>query len=98
MGFGERDECGPPVIFDRGWLWRGFGGCDEDSSIQRMIEEKERSMNLLDLVTRDTRLRRMASTHGGEYAGPCPFCGGRDRFRVWPNMAHPRYWCRVCRK
>src|SRR5437764_15116888 len=55
-------------------------------------------MNLLDFVTRDTGLRRMASTHGGEYAGPCPFCGGRDRFRVWPNMAQPRYWCRVCRK
>jgi DNA primase len=30
--------------------------------------------------------------------GACPFCGGEDRFRVWPN--HPtgkgRFWCRVC--
>ncbi len=55
-------------------------------------------MNLLELLTRDTRLRRMASTHGGEYAGPCPFCGGRDRFRVWPNVPRPRYWCRGCGK
>ena len=55
-------------------------------------------MNLLELLIRDIRLRRMASTHGGEYAGPCPFCGGRDRFRVWPNAPRPRYWCRGCGK
>src|SRR5918911_531970 len=29
-----------------------------------------------------------------EYAGPCPFCGGRDRFRVQP--AKGRWWCRGC--
>lgn len=29
-----------------------------------------------------------------EYAGPCPSCGGRDRFRVWPGKG--RYWCRGC--
>lgn len=41
-----------------------------------------------------------ATTRGGEYGLPCPFCGdGRDRFRVWPN--EPKggsYWCRQCRK
>lgn len=26
-----------------------------------------------------------------EYAGPCPWCGGEDRFRVW-NQGN--YWCR----
>lgn len=26
------------------------------------------------------------STRGEEWAGPCPVCGGRDRFRVWPNQ------------
>ena len=51
------------------------------------------------LIERDTALRYVAHTNGGEYAGPCPFCGtGDDRFRVWPD--HPdgrgRYWCRVC--
>jgi len=45
-------------------------------------------------------LKRVAGASGGEWAGPCPWCGGRDRFRVWPN--HPsgdiggRYFCRGC--
>lgn len=43
-------------------------------------------------------LQRAGSTSGGEYAGPCPWCGGEDRFRVWPE--HPsgtgRWWCRRC--
>ena len=38
--------------------------------------------NLLALISLDTDLKRIASTGGGEYAGPCPFCGGRDRFQV----------------
>ena len=29
-----------------------------------------------------------------EYAGPCPFCGGEDRFRVWLDKSN--YWCRSC--
>ena len=52
--------------------------------------------DLLALIGRDTELRRVASTHGGEYAGPCPWCGGRDRFRVWPERG--RWWCRQCDK
>lgn len=52
------------------------------------------SVDLLGLIGRDVKLRRVASTNGGEYAGPCPFCGGRDRFRVWP--ARGRFWCRKC--
>lgn len=39
-------------------------------------------------------LRKVAGTQGGEYAGPCPFCGGRDRFRVQPE--HGRWYCRQC--
>lgn len=53
---------------------------------------------LLDLIGKDVEVRRVASCKGGEFAGPCPFCGGRDRFRVWPE--HPigrgRFWCRGC--
>jgi len=45
-------------------------------------------------LERDTPLRKVAATHGGEYAGPCPFCGGEDRFRVWPEEG--RFWCRQC--
>src|SRR3974390_3094964 len=43
-------------------------------------------------------LKRVSSTSGGEYAGPCPFCGGNDRFRVWPEHKGGRYWCRGCQK
>jgi len=50
--------------------------------------------NLLDLVGRDTHLKRVSTTDGGEYAGPCPFCGGTDRFRVKPGRG--RWWCRQC--
>jgi hypothetical protein len=53
-------------------------------------------MNLFELISRDVQLRKVASTHGGEYAGPCPKCGGRDRLRVWPHAKTPRFWCRQC--
>lgn len=56
-------------------------------------------MNLLDMLSFDgSTLRKVATTHGGEYAGPCPFCGGNDRFRVWPQQDDGRYWCRGCGK
>lgn len=50
---------------------------------------------ILDLVS---GLRRTGATAGGEYAGPCPWCGGADRFRVWPQhpSGHARWWCRQC--
>jgi hypothetical protein len=45
---------------------------------------------------------------GAEWAGPCPVCGGDDRFRVWPNQeggeaakkagAVGKWWCRQCDK
>ncbi len=53
-------------------------------------------MKFLDLISRDTRLKKVASKDGGEYACPCLWCGGRDRFRVWPNRERPGYWCRQC--
>ncbi|MBT4498511.1 MAG: hypothetical protein HOC74_12350 [Gemmatimonadetes bacterium] len=57
-----------------------------------------RDMNLLDLIGQDIPLVRAAATHGGEYAGPCFICGGKDRFRFWPS--HPdgkgKFWCRQC--
>jgi DNA primase len=55
-------------------------------------------LNILDLLQADgLDVRRVASTNGGEYAGPCPFCGGNDRFCVWPEQGdNGRYWCRQC--
>ncbi|MBI9090729.1 MAG: hypothetical protein JEZ12_16045 [Desulfobacterium sp.] len=38
----------------------------------------------------------MASTKGGEYKGPCPWCGGDDRFSIHPSSDH--YVCRRCKK
>lgn len=53
--------------------------------------------DILSLIQQDGhRLKRVASTAGGEYAGACPFCGGNDRFRVWSNKG--RFWCRGCGK
>lgn len=37
----------------------------------------------------------------GELAGPCPICGGKDRFRVWPDEKKGggyRWLCRGCDK
>lgn len=56
--------------------------------------EAARQVSLLHLVEPDTTLVRIAGTHGGEYAGPCPFCGGADRFHVTP--AAGKWYCRQC--
>src|SRR2546428_14193677 len=53
-------------------------------------------MTLLELLSCYTELRKVANIDGGEYAGPCPWCGGEDRFRVWPHGDRPHYWCRQC--
>lgn len=43
--------------------------------------------------------KHVAGTHGGEYASPCPDCGGRDRFRCWPEQGeHGSWYCRGCEK
>ncbi len=57
----------------------------------------KQSVDLLALIGRDVRLRRVASTHSGEWAGPCPFCGGRDRLHVQPHATgEGRWFCRQC--
>jgi DNA primase len=55
---------------------------------------RARQVDLLRLVEPDTTLMRIANTHGGEYAGPCPFCGGADRFHLVPELG--RWYCRQC--
>jgi len=58
--------------------------------------------DILALVSADgVELKWVASTHGGEYAGPCPACGGKDRFRAWPSRddGKKQVWmCRGCDK
>ena len=61
--------------------------------------DQAKAVDLLTLIGRDVVLTRQAATHGGEWAGPCPFCGtGQDRLRVWPNheAGCGKWWCRVC--
>ena len=55
------------------------------------IQRAKGSGLLSDLVT---GMQKVAASGGGEYAGPCPFCGGEDRFRVQPASA--RWLCRHC--
>ena len=57
-------------------------------------------MVLLSLLKQDGFvLNYKASTNGGEYNGPCPWCGGNYRFLVWPAEGQTgRYWCRECHK
>lgn len=55
--------------------------------------------NVLDMAGSRVQLRKAAGTHGGEWQGPCPGCGGKDRFHVWPNQREGgSYWCRGCDK
>lgn len=49
--------------------------------------------DLVALIGRDVQLKRVATTGGGEYAGPCPFCGGTDRLHV---QAQGTWFCRQC--
>lgn len=58
-------------------------------------------MNLLSVISeKGFSLKKVSSTKGGEYAGPCPNCGGFDRFRCWPEGrgGSGSYWCRQCGK
>ncbi len=48
-------------------------------------------MNLLSIAENYTQLKRKSAK---EWAGPCPSCGGSDRFMVWPERG--RWYCRGC--
>lgn len=55
-------------------------------------------INLVSLIGQHTSLKKAAGTNGGEWAGACPWCGGRDRFRVWAHLTPPKWWCRQCER
>ena len=59
----------------------------------KTIEELRQTIDLLALAERDTSLKR---TGGGWYAGPCPFCGGKDRFVLKRTNDGWRWLCRHC--
>lgn len=60
------------------------------------LEKVKLDCDLLAIAGHDTQLRKIAQSGGGEWSGPCPFCGGRDRFRVQPNTNPGRWLCRHC--
>ncbi|NNJ12375.1 hypothetical protein EKD04_018775 [Chloroflexales bacterium ZM16-3] len=42
---------------------------------------------------------RLVNRRTLEHVGACPFCGGdhrSDRFHVWMEPGHERFWCRTC--
>ena len=51
---------------------------------------------ILDVMAEDGFRFKKACSTNNEYKGACPFCGGKDRFCVWP--ATNKYWCRRCEK
>lgn len=55
-------------------------------------------MNILEIIEKESGLvfSKKSNIHGGEYAGPCPFCGGTDRFSIHPSKDH--FVCRQCQK
>lgn len=51
-------------------------------------------MNIIEALT---YLGLSPTGGGGEYHSPCPWCGGHDRFVIWPREgAGGRYFCRGC--
>ncbi len=70
-------------------------------ALHEAIRRFNAEVDLVELLERrgeQGSLKRRASTNGGEWAGPCPLCGGEDRFRVWPTPpdGKPGAWCRQC--
>jgi hypothetical protein len=51
-----------------------------------------KNYDLLGLVAHSTALRKSGAYH----SGPCPFCGGRDRFTVKHTPRGYRWFCRHC--
>ncbi|GKT10537.1 primase-helicase zinc-binding domain-containing protein [Desulforhabdus sp. TSK] len=57
-------------------------------------------MNILYQLQLDgITVKNVSNTNGGEYSSPCPGCGGKDRFRSWPEQGQGgKWWCRRCGK
>ena len=53
-------------------------------------EAIKQAIDLVDFAQRYTQLRQIS--RAGEFAGPCPRCGGEDRFHVKDQ----RFYCRQC--
>lgn len=54
------------------------------------IEELKTTVDIIEVAQLYTSLQKISRS--SEYAGPCPLCGGRDRFHV----KDARFYCRQC--
>jgi hypothetical protein len=55
--------------------------------------------DLLAEIEQDSRLKRTSSSRGGQYNGPCPWCGGTDRLRVQPHYGPYGFFaCNQCKR
>jgi putative DNA primase/helicase len=56
------------------------------------IIERAREADILSVALRYTQLKKS----GQDHHGPCPVCGGTDRFSVTPRKGRGVFFCRVC--
>ncbi|MGE0709330.1 MAG: hypothetical protein AB7N76_35030 [Planctomycetota bacterium] len=91
----SRNDSGRPLASPKDRPRRDYGA-NSSTDLRQRIARFNTSADLLTLLGGEAFQRR-ASTNGGEWAGPCPLCGGEDRCRVWPaHERGPRAWCRGC--
>jgi hypothetical protein len=50
------------------------------------------------LASKGYRKAGNSPQRGPEWHGPCPVCGGNDRFHIWPEQGQGSFWCRGCSK
>lgn len=61
--------------------------------METIAETLKRTVDLYHLAGRDTHLKRVGA---GWHSGPCPFCGGHDRFVLKRTADGWRWLCRHC--
>lgn len=55
--------------------------------------------NFLTEVEKDTPMKYVSTSRGGQYHGPCPWCGGKDRFRLQPSYGtYGWFACNQCNR
>lgn len=65
-------------------------------TIDRELIERARQTDILAVAQRYATLKRAGGRNGKEFVGPCPVCGGDDRFAV--NSKKQKWHCRGCSK
>ena len=66
------------------------------NSLDRELIERARETDILAVAQRYASLKRAGGRNSKEFVGPCPVCGGDDRFAV--NSKKQKWHCRGCSK